>query len=192
MRLAPLREKINKPVLVINDSPIKQFAENYHAVGQSALESVIRFTNRVTNGRRVTVIGYGACGMGISENFRNAHSVVSVIDTDPVTLLRANLDGFLTPDRDEAIASAVVDVSGRGYLVYDVGFKTSFVGGMGTRMVRHFFESLSSNAGITLHLEALGGDDHHICEALFKAFGVALRRSAVVEGVDVPSTKGVL
>ena len=93
---------------------------------------------------------------------------------------------------DEAIASAVVDVSGRGYLVYDVGFKTSFVGGMGTRMVRHFFESLSSNAGITLHLEALGGDDHHICEALFKAFGVALRRSAVVEGVDVPSTKGVL
>jgi len=93
---------------------------------------------------------------------------------------------------DEAIASAVVDVSGRGYLVYDVGFKTSFVGGVGTRMVRHFFESLSSNAGITLHLEAVGEDDHHICEALFKAFGVALRRSAVVDGTGVPSTKGVL
>ncbi len=93
---------------------------------------------------------------------------------------------------DEAIASAVVDVSGRGYLVYNVGFRTSFVGGMGTRMVRHFFESLSSNARITLHLEAAGEDDHHICEALFKAFGVALRRSAVLEGTGVPSTKGVL
>jgi adenosylhomocysteinase len=59
MRLEPLREQIQKPVLVINDSPIKQFAENHHAVGQSTVESFMRFTNRVTNGRRVTVIGYG-------------------------------------------------------------------------------------------------------------------------------------
>ena len=114
MRLVPLRKRINKPVLVINDSPIKQFAENYHAVGQSALESVIRFTNRVTNGRRVTVIGYGACGMGVAANFRNAYSIVSVIDTDPVTLLRANLDGFLTPERDEAIATADVIITVTG------------------------------------------------------------------------------
>jgi imidazoleglycerol-phosphate dehydratase len=93
---------------------------------------------------------------------------------------------------DDAIASAVLDVSGRAYLVYRVVFNTSFVGGMNTRLVKHFFESLCSKAGITLHLEAWGEEDHHICEALFKAFGVALRRSAVMEGEGVPSTKGVL
>ena len=111
MRLVPLREKIKKPVLVINDSPIKQFAENFHAVGQSALESVIRFTNRMTNGQRVTVMGYGSCGMGVAANFRNAFSVVSVVDSDPVTLLRANLDGFLTPERDQAISTADVIIT---------------------------------------------------------------------------------
>ena len=57
MRLEPLRGKLKRPILVINDSPIKQFAENEHAVGQSALESFLRMTNRVTNGEQVTVFG---------------------------------------------------------------------------------------------------------------------------------------
>ena len=56
MRLEPLRGELRRPVLVINDSPIKQFAENEHAVGQSALESFLRMTNRVTNGEQVTVL----------------------------------------------------------------------------------------------------------------------------------------
>ncbi|HEY2266168.1 MAG TPA: adenosylhomocysteinase, partial [Streptosporangiaceae bacterium] len=60
MRLEPLRDRLRLPVLVINDSPIKQFAENEHAVGQSALESYLRMTNRVTNGEQVTVFGYGS------------------------------------------------------------------------------------------------------------------------------------
>ena len=55
MRLEPLREKLNMPILVINDSPIKQFAENDHAVGQSTLESYMRITNKTANGERVTV-----------------------------------------------------------------------------------------------------------------------------------------
>src|SRR5271154_5326397 len=66
MRLEPLRGELDMPILVINDSPIKQFAENEHAVGQSVLESFIRITNRITKGQRVTVFGYGACGRGIA------------------------------------------------------------------------------------------------------------------------------
>ncbi|NMG83060.1 MAG: imidazoleglycerol-phosphate dehydratase HisB [Methanosarcinales archaeon] len=93
---------------------------------------------------------------------------------------------------DEAIASVAIDVSGRSFLVYSSAFKTSFVGSMNTQMVKHFFESLVSHAEITLHIEAKGNNDHHICEVLFKAFGVALRRSCVIEGDNVPSTKGVL
>jgi adenosylhomocysteinase len=114
MRLEPLRDRINLPLLVINDSPIKQFAENRHAVGQSVLESFIRITNKSTNGKRVTVFGYGACGKGVAANFRNAYSVVSVVERDPVARLEALLDGFLVPDRDDALRSADVVITVTG------------------------------------------------------------------------------
>lgn len=114
MRLAPLAGQLRMPLLVINDSPIKQFAENRHAVGQSVLESYLRITNRMTNGRRVAVFGYGACGKGVAANFRNAYASVSVVEIDPVTRLEASLDGFAVPDRAEALREAdiVVTVTG--------------------------------------------------------------------------------
>ena len=114
MRLEPLRDRLRLPILVINDSPIKQFAENEHAVGQSTLESYLRLTNRVTNGEQVTVFGYGACGRGVAANFRGACARVSVVDVDPVTRLRAHLDGFSTPPREQAIADAdlIITVTG--------------------------------------------------------------------------------
>jgi adenosylhomocysteinase len=114
MRLAPLREELRVPVIVINDSPIKQFAENRHAVGQSVLESFMRITNRSTNGKRVTVFGYGACGKGVAASFRNAYAVVSVVDTDPVARLEAMLDGYLVPEREEALRTADVVITVTG------------------------------------------------------------------------------
>ncbi|TLX13288.1 adenosylhomocysteinase [Rhizobium sp. MHM7A] len=114
-RLLQLRTRLNVPVLVINDSPIKQFAENRHAVGQSLFESYLRFTNRSTNGKRVTVFGYGACGKGTAACFRNAFSIVSVVDIDPVTTLEAHLDGFVTPLREAAIRSADILVTVTGF-----------------------------------------------------------------------------
>ena len=114
MRLAPLRDRLAMPILVINDSPIKQFAENEHAVGQSVLESFLRITNRATNGLRVTVFGYGACGQGVAASFRAANATVSVVEVDPVARLRALWDGFAVPAREAALASAelVVTVTG--------------------------------------------------------------------------------
>src|SRR3954469_15555157 len=119
MRLEPLRDRIGLPVLVINDSPIKQFAENEHAVGQSVLESFLRLTNLSTNGKRVTVFGYGPCGKGVAANFRNAHAIVSVVERDPVARLEAMLDGYLVPDRDDALGTAdiVVTVTGAEHVV---------------------------------------------------------------------------
>lgn len=118
-RLTPIRDLIGVPVLVINDSPIKQFAENRHGVGQSIFESFMRFTNRSTNGKRVTVFGYGACGKGVASCFRNAHSIVSVVDSNPVAALEAHLDGFITPLRDDALRSAdiIVTVTGAGSII---------------------------------------------------------------------------
>lgn len=113
-RLAPLRDALGFPVLVINDSPIKQFAENRHAVGQSVLESYLRITNRSTQGKRVVVFGYGSCGQGVAANFRNTYALVTVVDTDPVKLLEACLDGFDVTDRDVALARADVVITVTG------------------------------------------------------------------------------
>jgi S-adenosyl-L-homocysteine hydrolase, NAD binding domain len=114
MRLRPLAARLGVPVLVINDSPIKQFAENRHAVGQSVLESYLRITNQMTNGRQVAVFGYGACGKGVAANFRNAYASVAVVEIDPVTRLEASLDGFAVPGRGEALRAADVVITVTG------------------------------------------------------------------------------
>lgn len=114
-RLIPLRTELARPILVINDSPIKQFAENRHGVGQSLFESFLRFTNRSTNGKRILVFGYGACGKGTAACFRQAYGTVSIVDIDPVTTLEAHLDGFSTPERDAAIRSADVIITVTGH-----------------------------------------------------------------------------
>ena len=114
MRLAPLRDRISRPLLVINDSSIKQFAENYHAVGQSVLESFLRITNKTTNGRRVVVFGYGACGKGVAVSFKHAFATVCVVETDPVKRLEAHLDGFAVPERSEALTGADVVITVTG------------------------------------------------------------------------------
>jgi imidazoleglycerol-phosphate dehydratase len=100
---------------------------------------------------------------------------------------------------DEALVQAVVDVSGRPYLVHTgepEGFEYHLIGGHFTgSMIRHVFEAITFHAGITVHIRVLGGrDPHHIAEAEFKAFARALRQAvqpdARVEGI--PSTKGAL
>jgi adenosylhomocysteinase len=106
IRLAPLRERLDLPILVINDSPIKQFAENRHAVGQSTVESFLRITNMATNGRRVVVFGYGSVGKGVALSFQRAHAYVSVLEVDPVLRMEAMWDGFMVPDREAALAAA--------------------------------------------------------------------------------------
>jgi adenosylhomocysteinase len=109
--LAPLRDRLRIPILVINDSPIKQFAENRHAVGQSTIESFMRLTNMATNGRRVVVLGYGGVGKGLALNFRNNHALVSVLELDPVLRMEALWDGYAVPDREAALASADIVVT---------------------------------------------------------------------------------
>jgi len=93
---------------------------------------------------------------------------------------------------DEAIASVAIDLSGRSYLVFDSDFSSRVVGDLTTQMVAHFFHSLIAGARITAHIAADGLNDHHTIEAIFKAFGIALRKAAAIEGSDIPSTKGVL
>ena len=96
---------------------------------------------------------------------------------------------------DEALALVSVDISGRPFLVFDCQLKTQKVGEFDTELVEEFFRAVAFNAGITLHVKLLyGNNSHHIIEAIFKAFGRAVREAASyderVEGIM--STKGML
>lgn len=100
---------------------------------------------------------------------------------------------------DDALAQAVVDVSGRPYLVHSgepAGFEFHLIGGHFTgSMVRHVFEAITMHAGLTVHLRVLEGrDPHHIAEAEFKAFARAFRQAVQLDArvQGVPSTKGAL
>jgi imidazoleglycerol-phosphate dehydratase len=100
---------------------------------------------------------------------------------------------------DEALAQAVVDISGRPFLVHagePAGFEFHLIGGHFTgSMVRHVFEAIAFNAGLTVHVTVLGGrDPHHIAEAEFKAFARAFRQAKAYDPQvsGIPSTKGAL
>ena len=99
--------------------------------------------------------------------------------------------GFTLP-MDEALASAALDLSGRAMLVFDGSFARERVGGMPTELVPHFLRSLCDGAGMNLHLQVRGDNDHHQVEACFKAVARALRQAIRREGGVLPSTKGVL
>jgi len=100
---------------------------------------------------------------------------------------------------DEALVQAVVDISGRPYLVHTgepAGFEYHLIGGHFTgSMVRHVFEAITFHAAMTVHVTVMGGrDPHHIAEAEFKAFARAFRQAKALDPLvsGVPSTKGAL
>ena len=97
---------------------------------------------------------------------------------------------------DETLTRVAVDVSGRPFLVFRTRFEAQKIGTFDTELVREFFQAFAMNAGITLHVETLYGDNaHHIAESCFKGLARALRSAIEVdprEGGRVPSTKGAL
>jgi|ERR1035437_374925 imidazoleglycerol-phosphate dehydratase len=93
---------------------------------------------------------------------------------------------------DEALADVALDISGRRYLVLKADFAAPNVGQLNTQLVRHFFDTLASNAKITIHASVYGDNDHHKIEALFKAFAYAMKRAVKIDGKDIKSTKGTL
>jgi len=93
---------------------------------------------------------------------------------------------------DESVAQAALDCGGRGYLVYTGTFGNKTLGNIPSDLFEHFFYSLCMHAGITAHISFSGKNDHHQCEAAFKAFGIALGDALSKSGRSkgVPSTKG--
>lgn len=100
---------------------------------------------------------------------------------------------FLLP-MDEALAMVALDLSGRPYFVHDLQLAGIRIGAFDGDLAAHFFRSLATQAGLTLHIRLLaGGDAHHIVEAVFKGVARALAQACErTAGSGVPSTKGIL
>jgi imidazoleglycerol-phosphate dehydratase len=97
---------------------------------------------------------------------------------------------------DETLTRVAIDISGRSFLVFRTTFPTEKIGNFDTELVREWFQAFAVNAGVTLHVETLYGDNsHHIAESCFKGLARVLRHAVTVdprEGGRVPSTKGAL
>ncbi len=101
--------------------------------------------------------------------------------------------GFMLP-MDDCLAQVAIDFSGRSWLVWNAEFKREMVGDMPTEMFMHFFKSFSDTARCNLNIKAEGKNEHHKIEAIFKAFGRAIKVAIKKDlyNFELPSTKGVL
>ena len=97
---------------------------------------------------------------------------------------------------DEALTRVAIDISGRPYLVWKVAFSRDKVGDVDTELFREWFQAFAQNAGLTLHVETLYGENnHHIAETCYKGLARALRQAVALDPRQVgrvPSTKGTL
>ncbi len=103
--------------------------------------------------------------------------------------------GSATVPMDESLCSAAIDISGRPYLIYNVEFKSRKIGTFDFSLIREFFKSFSDHSGMTLHINLVyGKNNHHMAEAVFKAFALALRKAVTIHGriEGILSTKGSL
>ena len=101
---------------------------------------------------------------------------------------------FMLP-MDDALVLCAIDLCGRPYFEFDCEFATERIGYLETQTIREFFYAISYSAGMNLHIKVLSGiNDHHKCEAMFKAFGKALDEATSLDPrtTEIPSTKGLL
>ncbi|MBN2883203.1 MAG: imidazoleglycerol-phosphate dehydratase HisB [Clostridia bacterium] len=106
-----------------------------------------------------------------------------------------NRYGSFTIPMDEALVKVDLDLSGRPYLVFNAEFSKSTAGDLDVETIEEFMMAVCTNAGITLHINAMyGSNNHHLIEAIFKAFARALRIAVSKDDrIDgIPSTKGIL
>jgi imidazoleglycerol-phosphate dehydratase len=97
---------------------------------------------------------------------------------------------------DETLTRVTLDISGRPYLIWHAAFPSQKIGDMDTELFREFFQAFAQNAGITLHIELVYGENsHHIAESCFKGLARALRNAITIDEKmksEIPSTKGQL
>lgn len=100
--------------------------------------------------------------------------------------------GFSIVPMDESLAQVAVDISGRNYTKFDATFKFQKIGDIGSQNVKHFIESFANTSLMNINIKAEGENDHHICEAIFKALARSLNDATKITHDQILSTKGKL
>lgn len=103
--------------------------------------------------------------------------------------------GFSIIPLDDALVLVSIDISGRQFLAFNLDIKKKEINGFDTELISEFFRAFVANAGVTLHINKLAGKNtHHIIEACFKAFGIAIKNSSLLQKriKGIPSTKGMI
>ncbi len=105
-----------------------------------------------------------------------------------------NRTGYFVYPMDDALAVVSVDIAGRPYLIFDAKFEYQKIGEFDTCLVKEFFQAVANNLGANIAIKMpYGENDHHKIEAIFKAFGKAMKMACSTDPkIGVPSTKGVL
>lgn len=103
-----------------------------------------------------------------------------------------NRMGFSILPMDESLAQVAVDISGRNYTVFDAEFKYQKIGDISSENVKHFMESFANTSLMNINIKAEGENDHHICEAIFKALARSLNSATQITHDQILSTKGKL
>lgn len=111
-----LREQssISFPVININDGELKRHVENFHGVGDGAIDALFKVTGRLWTGRKAAVAGYGQVGAGVANYLRRIGAVVHIVETDPTRRLIAHYDGFALIDLPRAIAEMELLITATG------------------------------------------------------------------------------
>ncbi|QQX81314.1 adenosylhomocysteinase [Shewanella sp. KX20019] len=123
-----LREDFNADqfsTLIINDTQAKRIIENRFGVGSSVVDGIMRATNVMLHGKKVVVIGYGYCGSGTAQRLRGMGAHVTVVESNPLSLLEAHMEGFYTANLEDALPDAdmVVTITGRDNVLHSAHFK---------------------------------------------------------------------
>lgn len=101
--------------------------------------------------------------------------------------------GYAYAPLDEALARCVVDLSGRPWAEVSLDLRRPMIGTLACENIPHFVRTLAIHARAAIHLDVLRGEnDHHKAEAAFKAIALAWRQAVTIDGVEIPSVKGVL
>lgn len=100
--------------------------------------------------------------------------------------------GFSIVPMDESLAQVAVDISGRNYTVFDAEFKYQKIGDINSENVKHFMESFANTSLMNINIKAEGDNDHHICEAIFKALARSINSATKITHDQILSTKGKL
>ena len=110
-----LHGRIPFPVVMINESPLKQIVENEKGIGPAVLDGFMRATNTIVGGRTFCVLGYGSCGRSLARTLRALNATVLLVEIDPIRALEAAYDGMLVMPIEQALplADTVITVTAR-------------------------------------------------------------------------------